>query len=261
MQPIINVDNLSYYYDSFPALDHISFSVEKGDFLGIIGPNGAGKTTLFQCILGIMSNFSGEINLFGSNVKQNKKILQRIGYVPQKKSVEQTFPATVSEIVSLGVIGKDIKKESIESAIEFVELGSYRNKRIGELSEGQQQRVIIAKALVKQPELLILDEPTTGIDSVAQNKFYDLLTRLNKDRGITIVWSSHDMNAVEKLASKIACIDRKLFFHGESEDFFGNEERMKSYVEFAMQSHMNLHFGNAKNRSDNRENENDGNVV
>ncbi len=261
MQPIINVDNLSYYYDSFPALDHISFSVEKGDFLGIIGPNGAGKTTLFQCILGIMGNFSGEISLFGSNVKQNKKILQRIGYVPQKKSVEQNFPATVSEIVSLGVIRKGIKKESIDSAIEFVELGSYRNKRIGELSEGQQQRVIIAKALVKQPELLILDEPTTGIDSAAQNKFYDLLTRLNKDRSITIVWSSHDMNAVEKLASKVACIDKKLFFHGESEDFFGNEERMKSYVEFAMQSHMNLHFGNSKNRSDNRGNENDGNVV
>ncbi len=261
MQPIINVNNLSYYYDSFPSLDHISFSVEKGDFLGIIGPNGAGKTTLFQCILGMMNNYSGEIRLFGSNVKQNKKILQRIGYVPQKKSVEQTFPATVSEIVSLGVIGRDIKKESIESAIEFVELGAYRNKRIGELSEGQQQRVIIAKALVKQPELLILDEPTTGIDSVAQNKFYDLLTRLNKDRGITIVWSSHDMNAVEKLASKVACIDRKLFFHGESEDFFGNEERMKSYVEFAMQSHMNLHFGKSKNTSDHSKNENDGNVV
>jgi zinc transport system ATP-binding protein len=208
-----------------------------------------------------MNNFSGEISLFGSNVKQNKKILQRIGYVPQKKSVEQNFPATVSEIVSLGVIGKDINKESIESAIEFVELGAYQKKRIGELSEGQQQRVIIAKALVKQPELLILDEPTTGIDSVAQNKFYDLLTRLNKERGITIVWSSHDMNAVEKLASKVACIDRKLFFHGESEDFFGNEERMKSYVEFAMQSHMNLHFDKSKIRSENRENENDGNVV
>jgi len=261
MQPIINVDNLSYYYDSFPSLDHVSFSVEKGDFLGIIGPNGAGKTTLFQCILGILNNFSGEISLFGSNIKQNKKYLLRIGYVPQKKSVEQTFPATVSEIVSLGVMGRDIKKESIENAIDFVDLGAFRNKRIGELSEGQQQRVIIAKALVKQPELLILDEPTTGIDSVAQNKFYNLLTRLNKDRGITIVWSSHDMNAVEKLASKVACIDRKLFFHGESEDFFGNEERMKSYVEFAMQSHMNLHFGKSKNTSDNRENENDGNVV
>lgn len=261
MQPIINVDNLSYYYDSFPSLDHVSFSVEKGDFLGIIGPNGAGKTTLFQCILGILNNFSGEISLFGSNIKQNKKYLLRIGYVPQKKSVEQTFPATVSEIVSLGVMGRDIKKESIENAIDFVDLGAFRNKRIGELSEGQQQRVIIAKALVKQPELLILDEPTTGIDSVAQNKFYDLLTKLNKDRGITIVWSSHDMNAVEKLASKVACIDRKLFFHGESGDFFGNEERMKSYVEFAMQSHMNLHFGKSKNTSDNRENENDGNVV
>jgi zinc transport system ATP-binding protein len=261
MQPIIKVANLSYYYDSFPSLDHISFKVDKGDFLGIIGPNGAGKTTLFQCMLGIMNDFSGEINLFGYDIRQNKKMLQRVGYVPQKKSVEQAFPATVSEIVSLGIIGKKINRESIDSAIDFVELGAYRNKRIGELSEGQQQRVIIAKALVKQPDLLILDEPTTGIDSAAQERFYDLLTKLNKDKGITIVWSSHDMNAVEKLASKVACIDRKLFFHGESEDFFGNEERMKSYVEFAMQSHMNLHFGNKKNRTDNPENEIDGNGI
>jgi zinc transport system ATP-binding protein len=212
-------------------------------------------------MLGILNDFSGEINLFGFGIRQNKKMLQRIGYVPQKKSVEQAFPATVSEIVSLGMIGRKINRESIDSAIEFVELGAYRNKRIGELSEGQQQRVIIAKALVKQPDLLILDEPTTGIDSAAQQKFYDLLTKLNKDKGITIVWSSHDMNAVEKLASKVACIDRKLFFHGESEDFFGNEERMKSYVEFAMQSHMNLHFGNEKNRADNPENNIDGNGI
>ena len=261
MQPIIKVANLSYYYDSIPSLDHISFTVDKGDFLGIIGPNGAGKTTLFQCMLGIVSDFSGEINLFGFDIRQDKKMLQRIGYVPQKKSVEQAFPATVSEIVSLGMIGRKINRESIDSAIEFVELGAYRNKRIGELSEGQQQRVIIAKALVKQPDLLILDEPTTGIDSAAQERFYDLLTKLNKDKGITIVWSSHDMNAVEKLASKVACIDRKLFFHGESEDFFGNEERMKSYVEFAMQSHMNLHFGNEKNRTDNPENKIDGNGI
>jgi zinc transport system ATP-binding protein len=212
-------------------------------------------------MLGIVNDFSGEINLFGFDIRQNKNMLQRIGYVPQKKSVEQAFPATVSEIVSLGMIGRKINRESIDSAIEFVELGAYRNKRIGELSEGQQQRVIIAKALVKQPDLLILDEPTTGIDSAAQQRFYDLLTKLNKDKGITIVWSSHDMNAVEKLASKVACIDRKLFFHGESEDFFGNEDRMKSYVEFAMQSHMNLHFGNEKNRADNPENKIDGNGI
>jgi zinc transport system ATP-binding protein len=212
-------------------------------------------------MLGIVNDFSGEINLFGFDIRQNKNMLQRIGYVPQKKSVEQAFPATVSEIVSLGMIGRKINRESIDSAIEFVELGAYRNKRIGELSEGQQQRVIIAKALVKQPELLILDEPTTGIDSAAQQKFYDLLTKLNKDKGITIVWSSHDLNAVEKLASKVACIDRKLFFHGESEDFFGNEERMKSYVEFAMQSHMNLHFGNRKNSADDPENTIDRNGI
>lgn len=190
MQPIIKVTRLTYYYDSLPTLDNISFTVGKGDFLGIIGPNGAGKTTLFQCMLGIVGDYKGEINLFGSDIKQNKKILQKIGYVPQKKSVEQTFPATVEEIVSLGVIGMKNRRDDIDMAIDFVELGSYRNKRIGELSEGQQQRAIIAKALAKQPELLILDEPTTGIDSATQERFYDLLTKLNKDKGITIVWSS-----------------------------------------------------------------------
>lgn len=253
MHPIIKVTGLSYHYDSIATLDNISFTVGKGDFLGIIGPNGAGKTTLFQCILGIIRDYEGEINLFGFDIKQNKKILQKIGYVPQKKNVEQTFPATVKEVVSLGVIGVRNSSDYIDKAIDFVELGAYRDKRIGELSEGQQQRAIIAKALVKEPELLILDEPTTGIDSVTQEKFFNLLTKLNKDKGITIVWSSHDMNAVERLANRVACIDRKLFFHGQSEDFFGNEERMKSYVEFAMQSHMNLHFGNKNDGKDKME--------
>ena len=253
MHPIIKVTGLSYHYDSIATLDNISFTVGKGDFLGIIGPNGAGKTTLFQCMLGIIRDYEGEINLFGFDIKQNKKILQKIGYVPQKKNVEQTFPATVKEVVSLGVIGMRNSSDYIDKAIDFVELGAYRDKRIGELSEGQQQRAIIAKALVKQPELLILDEPTTGIDSVTQEKFFNLLTKLNKDKGITIVWSSHDMNAVERLANRVACIDRKLFFHGQSEDFFGNEERMKSYVEFAMQSHMNLHFGNKSDGKDQME--------
>ena len=253
MHPIIKVTGLSYHYDSIATLDNISFTVGKGDFLGIIGPNGAGKTTLFQCMLGIIRDYEGEINLFGFDIKQNKKILQKIGYVPQKKNVEQTFPATVKEVVSLGVIGMRNSSDYIDKAIDFVELGAYRDKRIGELSEGQQQRAIIAKALVKQPELLILDEPTTGIDSVTQEKFFNLLTKLNKDKAITIVWSSHDMNAVERLANRVACIDRKLFFHGQSEDFFGNEERMKSYVEFAMQSHMNLHFGNKSDGKDKME--------
>lgn len=242
-------------------MDNISFTVDKGDFLGIIGPNGAGKTTLFQCMLGITDDYTGEIDLFGSDIRQNRKTLQKVGYVPQKKSVEQAFPATVEEIVSLGLIGKKSNNEAIYSAIEFVELNAYLDKRIGELSEGQQQRVIIAKALVSEPELLILDEPTTGIDSTAQNKFYNLLSKLNKDKKITIVWSSHDLNAVESLANKVACIDRKLFFHGESEDFFGNEERRNSYVEFAMQSHMNLHFHMPKNGKSNRDKKTDGNVT
>jgi len=132
----------------------------------------------------------------------------------------------------------------IEAAIKTVGLLEEKNRRIGNLSAGQQQRVIIAKALVNDPLLLILDEPTTGIDVETQNKFYALLTELNRERKITIVWSSHDMNAVEKFANKVACIDKKMFFHGDAIDFFGNQNLRDSYIESAMQSHMNFHFGN-----------------
>ena len=129
MQPIIKVANLSYYYDSIPSLDHISFTVDKGDFLGIIGPNGAGKTTLFQCMLGILNDFSGEINLFWFDIRQDKKMLQLVAC--HKKIVEQAFPATVSEIVSLGMIGRKINRESIDSAIEFVDwsISKQENRR------------------------------------------------------------------------------------------------------------------------------------
>jgi zinc transport system ATP-binding protein len=235
----VKVDRVSYDYGQGTILEDISFSVEEGDLLGIIGPNGAGKTTLFNCMLGLTEGYRGKIEIFDEDIRKNRKVLKQIGYVPQKKSIEEGFPATVWEIVSLGVTAtRKSPREKISSALETVGMLDYGNRRIGELSGGQQQRVFIAKALVNDPRLLILDEPATAIDVEAQNKFYSLIKRLNKENHITIIWSSHDLEAINSLANKVACINRSMFFHGKSHEFFENPELLKKYSESSMQAHM-----------------------
>ncbi|HXG07723.1 MAG TPA: metal ABC transporter ATP-binding protein [Nitrososphaera sp.] len=233
----VKVDRVSYDYGQGKILDGISFSVEEGDLLGIIGPNGAGKTTLFNCMLGLIEDYDGRIEIFGDDIRKSRKVLQQIGYVPQKKSIEQGFPATVEDIVSLGATRKP-SKEKISQVIETVDLLDFKDRRIGELSGGQQQRVFIAKALVNDPRLMILDEPVTGIDQETQNKFYSLVKRLNKENHITIIWSSHDLEAINSIANKVACINRSMFFHGKSHEFFNNPELLKKYSESSMQAHM-----------------------
>lgn len=238
---VVNIDNVSYRFNSALVLENISFTVDKGDFVGIIGPNGAGKTTLFRSMLGLLEDYQGRITFFGKDIRKNRNILQKIGYIPQKNSTDQGFPATVEEIVSLGITGRRPSKNKINHAIETVGLFDQKTKRIGELSGGQQQRVLIAKALANEPELLILDEPVTGIDLKTQNKFYVLLKKLNEENKITIIWASHDLDAVKKLANKIACVNRRLFFHGDATIFFENNELLKAYSESTMQAHMQLH--------------------
>ena len=189
MMSVVSVTNLSYTYQvstnssALNVLNDISFSINEGDLLGVIGPNGAGKTTLFSCMLGLLKNYRGEIQIFGQDIRKNNSlVLQSIGYIPQQKSIEQGFPATVQEIVSLGLIGKkNLSKDKLAHALEMVDLSGQNHRRIGELSGGQQQRVLIAKALIHEPRLLILDEPTTGVDVKTQNKFYSLIKKLNQE--------------------------------------------------------------------------------
>ena len=238
---VVNIDNVSSRFNSALVLENISFTVDKGDFVGIIGPNGAGKTTLFRSMLGLLEDYQGRITFFGEDIRKNRRILQKIGYIPQKNSTDQGFPATVEEIVSLGITSRRQSKNKINYAIETVGLFDQKTKRIGELSGGQQQRVLIAKALANEPELLILDEPVTGIDLKTQNKFYVLLKKLNEENKITIIWASHDLEAVKKLANKIACVNRRIFFHGDATIFFENNELLKAYSESTMQAHMQLH--------------------
>ncbi len=237
----VSVEKVSYDYGQGPALDGISFTVDEGDLLGIIGPNGAGKTTLFNCVLGLIEDYQGTITVFGRDIRKDRGALARIGYVPQKKSIDSNFPATVEEVVALGAISKKPSKAKVAQALETVGMSAFRNRRIGELSGGQQQRVLIAKALVNDPQLLILDEPVTGIDQVTQNKFYALVQKINKEGRITIIWSSHDLDAIQKLANKVACINRDMFFHGQAGDFFGDEDLVKKYSEASMQKHMHMH--------------------
>jgi zinc transport system ATP-binding protein len=251
----VSVKNLTYTYKvsstsfSSNVLDNISFSVNKGDLLGVIGPNGAGKTTLFSCMLGLFKDYQGEVRIFDHDIRKNSNlILQSIGYIPQQKSIEQGFPATVQEIVSLGLIGKkNGSKEKIASALEMVDLSGQNHRRIGELSGGQQQRVLIAKALVSEPKLLILDEPTTSVDVETQNKFYKLVKNLNLKNNLSIIWASHDLDAVNKIANKVMCLNRSMFFHGDTSEFFGSNELIRMYSESSMQLHMRSHSNQNKN--------------
>ncbi len=240
---IVEINRLSYAYSGNLVLSNISFTVDEGDILGIIGPNGAGKTTLFSCMLGLRDDYTGTIRILGEDIKKkNSKIFKSIGYIQQKKTVDQNFPATVEEIVSLGisVTGKN-SKEKIDLALETIGLRAQKDRRVGELSGGQQQRVLIAKAMVNDPKLLILDEPATGIDLEMQNKFYSLLKKLNQENKITIIWASHDLDAVNRLATSVACINRSMFFHGKTYEFFENPDLLKAYSESSMQAHMHLH--------------------
>jgi zinc transport system ATP-binding protein len=240
---IVSVENLSFGYDSSLSLDKVSFKVNEGDFLGIVGPNGAGKTTLFRCILRVLGGYKGTIRLFGQDIKSNKDYLKRVGYIPQKRSIEQEFPVTVQEVVSFGLIGLRDSANTVLSAITDVGLAEYKNKRIGDLSGGQLQRVLIAKSLVSNPDLLILDEPTTAIDTESEKKFYSILSDLNEKKKKTIMLSSHDLDAIKQLANKVACVNKRLFFHGDVHEFFDNEKLMMSaYLESSMQAHMHSHF-------------------
>jgi zinc transport system ATP-binding protein len=235
--PLIQLDNVNFAYRGEPALDRISLEIQRGDYVGIIGPNGGGKTTLLRVMLGLARPGSGEVRLFGQPV-QSFKEWWRVGYVPQKATNFDTrFPITVEEVVALGRVSKvglwkgfgRADRAAITRALEQVEMAAYRTRLLTELSGGQQQRVFIAKALASEPELLILDEPAVGIDIKSQDLFYQLLSRLNKDAGLTLAMVSHDIDVVVNEVTKIACINETLIYHGAPKDFLKDDYMSQLY--------------------------------
>lgn len=237
---IVEITNLTVQYPDVKALDDVSFTVNRGDFLGIIGPNGAGKSTLFDAMLSLNTKYKGTIKFFGEDIRKSKNYLKEIGYVPQKPIFEKNFPATVNDVVRMG-LRNESDENKIDEILQQLWIHELGNRRIGELSGGQLQRVFIAKALVNNPKVLILDEPVTGIDQQSIELFYSILRELNSKQKITIIWSSHDLDAVNQLANHVACLNRTLFFHGVSEKFFSDDELVKQYSEASMQEHMHHH--------------------
>ncbi|AIM15626.1 MULTISPECIES: metal ABC transporter ATP-binding protein [Neobacillus] len=239
MESIIEIKNVYYQYEKDYVLENISLSIPKGAFLAIVGPNGSGKSTLLKLILGLLKVQTGKIYLFGQ--EQSKfKDWQKIGYVSQKANSFNTgFPATVFEVVASGLtkkmgIFKVFKKEhsaQVLAALEAVGMRDFINRNIGELSGGQQQRVFIARALVSEPELLILDEPTVGVDVENVNNFYQMLAHLNKNKGITLLMVTHDIGTVSDKVSHVACLNKHLHFHGDTNQFeqMRMEEMSKVY--------------------------------
>lgn len=212
---IINVKNLSFNYGNSPVLENVDFSVYQGDFVGLVGENGSGKSTLIKLIAGMEERFEGSIKLFEKDIKTIRKS-GYIGFVPQKANAFNTdFPATVEEIVGLNVYQgiafpwtKRLERhKKVERALELVGMQNYSKSMIGRLSGGQQQRVFIARALAGSPQVLLMDEPTVGIDAKSQEAVYCLLARLNQRLGITIVMVTHDIAAVTWHANKLALLN------------------------------------------------------
>ncbi|MFV9691811.1 MAG: metal ABC transporter ATP-binding protein [Desulfobacteria bacterium] len=223
----VRVENVAFSYGAIPVLIDISFLITRGDFLALLGPNGSGKSTLLKIILGLLPAGEGNVTLFGENVRRFSQ-WSKIGYVPQRATQSGTlFPASVQEVVSMGVLSrkrfpkifKYRDREAIEIALERVDMSKFGKRRIGELSGGQQQRVFIARAIVNEPEILFLDEPTAGVDASTQQRFYEMLDMLNKEHDITIVMVTHDVGVVTKHVNKIACLNQRLVFHGTHDEF------------------------------------------
>ncbi|MHB1419488.1 MAG: metal ABC transporter ATP-binding protein [Bacillota bacterium] len=226
MEKIIEVNNLNFGYGDSLILKDISFSVDRGDFLGIIGANGSGKSTLVKLLLKTLIPLSGEIKLLGENINGFKK-WNKIGYISQKaNSFNGSFPATVEEIVTANLfsniglfkIPKKRHQEQVYHALELVDMQDYRKRLIGNLSGGQQQRVFIARVLVGAPEIMFLDEPTVGIDAKSEDAVYCLLARLNQELGLTVVMVTHDIGAITIHANKLICLgENGLFIHDPKE--------------------------------------------
>lgn len=223
--------HVSFSYDRDPVLIDIDLSIEAGDFLAIIGPNGSGKTTLVKIILGLLRPSSGQVEVFGRPPAEFTG-WERIGYIPQKAThIDAFFPASVEEVVGMALAAARRKgslparefRQRVRRALEAVGMAEFAKNSIGRLSGGQQQRVFIARALVTSPQVLFLDEPTTGVDADTQAAFYDMLDRLNKNEGLTIVLVTHDIGIVNKHVNRVACLNQRLVYHGDHAEFCRSE--------------------------------------
>jgi len=236
MNAAIETVDLTFAYDRTPVLAGANLRIERGDFVGMVGPNGGGKTTLLKLLLGLLIPASGVVRIFG---QPPEKARRRVGYLPQYAQLDPRFPVNVMDVVLLGRLGlgppmgsyRRQDRLAAEEALDEVGLADLRRRPFSAISGGQRQRVLIARALACEPDLLLLDEPTSNLDQLVQDDFYALLKLLNER--LTIVLVSHDVGFVSNLVRTVVCVNRTVSVHPTSElsganiaDLYGTEVRM-----------------------------------
>jgi len=235
--PIFDVKNLNFSVRGQNILSDISLEIFNSEYVAIIGPNGGGKTTLIRMLLGLEEPTTGEIKLFGKSLKSFKE-WYKIGFVPQRAAqVDQNFPATALDIVKMGRVSKrglfsrETKEDidAVNDAMAKMDILDLKDKMVGTLSGGQRQRVMIARALSSKPEILILDEPNTGVDMVSQKNFYALLSKLNKEEKITIVFITHDIGVIANDIGRLFTINQNAIICNDPKKAMSCEDMSKLY--------------------------------
>jgi zinc transport system ATP-binding protein len=236
---IVATELLTCSYREGKVLEDVSFQVERGDYVGIVGPNGSGKSTLIKALLGLVTISSGSAELFGSPLSHFHD-WYKVGYLPQSLHlVNPVFPATVRESVGLGLLSlkrfpKRLNRadnDTISMILDELGISDLEHKLIGELSGGQLQRVLLARALVNNPELLVLDEPTAALDPETRGRFYAMIADINRTRGVTVLLVTHDSGAIGEHASKMLYLDKKVLFYGSFDQFCCSPEMSSLFGE------------------------------
>jgi len=235
--PIVKLDSVTVSMNGKTVLDDINLVIGPGVHTGIIGPNGGGKTTLLKVILGLIPPDRGTVQLFGHLNPGETSPKGMVGYVPQKCVVDPRFPVSVFDVVMMGRYGplglfrrpgkkdRDVAMENLQK----VEMEKFADRPIGHLSGGEQQKVFIARALCSSPQLLILDEPTTGVDVQSQDQFYRLINQLKIELGLTVIMVSHDVGMITSYIDDLVCINQRVFIHGKSPDVLSEKILQETY--------------------------------
>jgi ABC-type Mn2+/Zn2+ transport system ATPase subunit len=233
---VVSFDRVGVRLGERRVLEEISFSVHRGDFIGLIGPNGAGKTTLLRALLGLVPVSEGRVEVFGLPPGHQRPEARRIGYVPQRTAVPPSFPATVGDVVMMGLLGplrtivpRQRNWAEVARSLALVGLSDRADRPVGRLSGGEQRRVLLAQALCAGTQLLVLDEPTIGLDLPAEHEFYELLRRLQHELGLTVLVVSHDLVALAGQASELLCINRRVHVHGRPRDVVHSHALQEAY--------------------------------
>jgi zinc transport system ATP-binding protein len=233
-EPVVDLSDVTFGYTATPVVEDVSLTIDPGEYVAVVGPNGSGKSTLMQLMLGLLEPDAGTARLFGQRADRFDDG-ERVGYVAQHASAAKEMPITVREVVKMGrfphvgfgrLSGEDWN--IVDDALTTVGMGAFADRRVTQLSGGQRQRAFIARALAGEADLLVLDEPTVGVDAESVDAFYDLLAALNV-RGITVLLIEHDLGAVVEHADRVVCLNREIYFDGPTDEFVDSDALARAF--------------------------------